>query len=143
MSLETRLRALERKLKRADAIIVQKPNGAIVTIQPRAGETILDCITRLIKNPLSAESRDLAHATEYLRPESHLLEVIGPMIAYYRDILTGRIEVDNDLEPSEDPPRLEPWQECGLIAPPSEQELARFRQEEAQHAAELAKMQVP
>src|SRR5580700_4007847 len=114
MNIKARLRALEEKLKPADAIIVQMPHGAIVSIQPRAGEKILDCIKRLIENPLSAESRDLAHAVEYLSPESHVLEVIAQMIGYYRDILVGRIDVNNDLEPSEDSLRLEPWQTCGL-----------------------------
>ena len=79
MNIKARLRALEEKLKPADAIIVQMPHGAIVSIQPRAGEKILDCIKRLIENPLSAESRHLAHAVEYLRPDGHLLEVIAPM----------------------------------------------------------------
>jgi len=109
MNIEARLRALEEKLKPTDAIIVQMPNGAIVSIQPRAGEKILDCIQRLIENPLSEESRDLAHAVEYLRPDGHVLEVIAPMIGYYRDILVGKIDVNNDLEPGDDSLRLEPW----------------------------------
>ena len=89
-------------------MIVQMPNGAIVTIQPRAGEGILNCIMRLVEQPLSAESRDLAHATAYLRQDGYLLEVIGPMIAHHRQILAGT-------------------KVCGLSAPPSEQELARLR----------------
>src|SRR5580700_8710522 len=142
MNIEARLRALEEKLKPTDAIIVQMPNGAIVSIQPRAGEKILDCIQRLIENPLSEESRDLAHAVEYLRPDGHVLEVIAPMIGYYRDILVGKIDVNKGLEPGDDSLRLEPWQACGLSAPPSEQELARLRQEEAKHASELARPQL-
>ena len=64
------------------------------------------------------------------------------MIGYYRDILAGKIDVNNDPEPSDDSLRLEPWQTCGLSAPPSEQELARLRQEEAKHASELATLQI-
>ena len=143
MNIESRLRALEGKLKPVDAFVVQMPSGAIVSIQLRAGEKILDCIKRLTKNPLSAESRDIAHAVAYLTPGNHLLELMAPMIRYYRDILGGRVDVNNDSEPNEDSIQLEPWQTCGLSAPLGEQELARLRQEEAQHEGELARLQLP
>jgi hypothetical protein len=122
MSIEKRISELEKQFAPEPPVRLLMGDGRIVEIHARAGENVLEFITRLGDSPLSSDAENICAAVQILQQPGCMVELLTGMLTHKRDVLVGRI-----IEPAVEAGLCEVWESCGLKSPPTETELAKLR----------------
>jgi hypothetical protein len=124
----SRLDKLEKAFRKTPSVVLLMPDGKTVEILPLPRETTLQFMLRLGDNPISSEAALIANNRAILQQPGHLIELVGGALRFKRALLLGH----GGECPAE---HGSAWEQAGLPAPLTEQQLDRLRGEEEKYAS--------
>jgi hypothetical protein len=131
-----RLEQLEKVFRKPPPVVLRMPDGKLFAISPFAGEDTLSFLSRLWSDPLSPEAAFMANNAAILQQPGHAIEILEGMLRFKRDLLLRPIEPSGSAEDG-----FSVWEQAGLTAPLTEQQLDQLRAEEEHYARLRAEQQ--